>query len=80
MNNFEPFSTSRIVSIVNDFGYEIYKDDELKLIEDPNKGKKFSGNGIEKKTINSIFLLLLLNLSYKNYNSDKAFLQLYQYF
>ena len=49
MNNFEPFSTSRIVSILNNFGYEIYKDDDLKLIEDPNKGKKFSGNGIEKK-------------------------------
>lgn len=47
INNFEPFSTSRIFSIPpkgNDFGYEIYKDGELKLIEDPNKDKKFSGN------------------------------------
>ena len=47
INNYEPFSTSRILSIPpkgNDFGYEIYKDGELKLIEDPNKDKKFSGN------------------------------------
>ena len=47
INNYEPFSTSRILSIPpkgNDFGYEIYKDGGLKLIEDPNKDKKFSGN------------------------------------
>ena len=47
INNYEPFSTSRILSIPpkgNSFGYEIYKDGEIKLIEDPNKDIKFSGN------------------------------------
>ncbi len=47
INNYEPFSTSRILSIPpkgNDFGYEIYKDGGVKLIEAPNKDQKFTGN------------------------------------
>ena len=47
MNNYEPFSTSRILSIPpkgNNFGYEIYKDGGVKLMDDPNKDKKFTGN------------------------------------
>ena len=47
INNYEPFSTNRILSIPpkgNVFGYEIYKDGELKIIEDPNKDQKFSGD------------------------------------
>ena len=47
LNNYEPFSTSRILSIPpkgNDFGYDIFKNGQLKLIEDPNKDQKFTGN------------------------------------
>ena len=47
LNNYEPFSTSRILSIPpkgNDFGYDIFKNGQLKLIEDPNKEQKFTGN------------------------------------
>ena len=47
INNYEPFSTSRILSIPpkgNNFGYELYEDGSLKLIEDPNKDTKFTGN------------------------------------
>ena len=45
--NYEPFSTRRILSIPSkgyDFGYEIYGNGVLKLIEDPNKNKKHSGD------------------------------------
>ena len=47
INNYEPFSTSRIFSIPpkgNEFGYELYNDGTLKINEDPNKDIKFSGN------------------------------------
>ena len=45
-NNFEPFSTSRIISIPSkgyDFGYKIYEDGALHIIEDPYKNYKCSG-------------------------------------
>ena len=44
--NYEPFSTSRILSIPSkgiDFGYEYNKKGSLILIEDPAKDIKFSG-------------------------------------
>lgn len=47
MNNYEPFATSRILSIPskgNNFGYELNNDGSIKLIEDPNKKIKFSGD------------------------------------
>ena len=47
VNTYEPFSTSRILSIPskgNDFGYEINKDGNLILADDPNKDKKHTGN------------------------------------
>ena len=46
-NYYEPFSKSRILSIPSkgyDFGYKIYEDDGLKLIDDPHKNKKYSGD------------------------------------
>ena len=47
LNNYEPFSSSRILSIPpkgNEFGYELFNDGTLKINEDPNKDIKFSGN------------------------------------
>ena len=44
--NYEPFSTSRILSIPSkglDFGYELNKNGELILSEDPGKNLKFFG-------------------------------------
>ena len=44
--NYEPFSTSRILSIPSkglDFGYELNKKGELILSQDPNKNIKFLG-------------------------------------
>ena len=46
-NNYEPFSTSRILSIPSkgcDFGYKVNEDGALKLIEDPDKNMKCSGD------------------------------------
>ena len=45
-NNFEAFSSSRILSIPSkgyDFGYKVYENGNIKLIEDPQKYIKFSG-------------------------------------